>query len=93
MEGDPLGPTPPKIYGTFNSSGADLKQHLKEISIRTLSQVHFKPIQLNSNSIEPQVQIQFQFNVESMFHVALMSMHFNTISSTFIPIQFKLLSN
>ena len=34
---------------TTNSSGADPKQHLKEISIQTLSQIHFKPIQLNSN--------------------------------------------
>ena len=47
-----------------NSSGADPKQHLKEISIQALSQIHFKPIQLNSNYIEHQFEFPFQLNVE-----------------------------
>ena len=76
-----------------NSSGADPKRHLKEISIQTLSHIHFKPVQLNSNSVEPQFQFPFQFNVESIRHVALMSMHFNTISSTFNSIQIVVKSN
>ena len=75
------------------SSGADPKQHLKEISIQTLSRIHFKPVQLNANSIEPQFQFPFQFNVESSLHVALMSMHFNTISSTFNSMQIAVILN
>ena len=78
--------------GSLNSSGADPKQHLKEISIQTLGQVHFKSIQLDSSSIEPKKHFPFQFNFETIIHVTLNSMHFKTISNTINSIQFKLLS-
>ena len=45
-----------------NSSGADPKQHLKEITIQTLSQLHFESIQLNSNSVELKFLFSFQFD-------------------------------
>ena len=77
----------------YNSSSTDSEQQLKERSIQTFSQVHFKSIQFDSNSSEPKFQFPFQFNVESIINFTFISMHFNTISSTFNSIQFKSISS
>ena len=66
-----------KVYIT-NSSGADPKQHLKGITIQTLSQLHFKSIQLNSISVELKFPLSFLFN-------------FNWIQFEFNSIEFNLI--
>ena len=56
------GDRPVGVFDIDNSSGADPKQHLKEITIQTLSQLHFESIQLNSNSVELKFLFSFQFD-------------------------------